>query len=630
MPSRNHFFALFFALLWVASTSIGAQASDPTVGWLEGGTETSDGYVLFTPMSGTETYLVDDFGRVMHTWSSDYRPGNSVYLREDGMLVRTAKRNGPPPSITAGGVGGIVQILDWDSNVIWEYSYSTADVQHHHDVALLPNGNILILAWERKTQAEAIAAGRSPAALQGPSFELWPEHIIEVEPTGLTTGNIVWRWNLWDHLIQDVDAAQANFGVIADHPELLDINARQNNAADWIHANSIDYNPELDQIMISAHHLDEIWIIDHSTTTAEAAGHTGGDRGRGGDLLYRWGNPQNYGAPGVAQLFGQHCAEWILPGRPGAGNILLFNNGVDRPGGQYSSIDELVPPVDIDGNYSLASGAAYDPSAPVWSWSAPDPFSFYASFVSGTRRLPNGNTIICNGPQGSMLEVNAAGDVVWRYRNPVGGGQPAIQGDGFSASCFRTNRYAPDYLGFAGRVLVPSLPIERYPTPGDFDADGDVDLVDFACFTDLFSGECVGVCAEPQFMNASGYYGDFDADGDIDCDDRLSFEAVYAGPANPLEIPECAEVLFVRADANGDGSVDIGDAIEALGQLFLGEFIACEIALDMNDDNTRDIGDPVYLLSALFSGGPGIPAPVGACGVDPTPGLLECNTYTCP
>jgi hypothetical protein len=60
--------------------------------------------------------------------------------------------------------------------------------------------------------------------------------------------------------------------------------------------NSIDYNPDLDQIALSVKGNSEAWIIDHGTTTAQAAGHTGGRRGQGGDLLYRWGNPLTYRA----------------------------------------------------------------------------------------------------------------------------------------------------------------------------------------------------------------------------------------------------------------------------------------------------------------------------------------------
>ncbi|MGN6917304.1 hypothetical protein, partial [Neisseria sp. P0017.S004] len=87
----------------------------------------------------------------------------------------------------------------------------------------------------------------------------------------------------------------------------------------------------------------------------------------GGSLLYRWGNPQAYqrGAPQDQQFFGQHDVHWIDEGLPGAGNIILFNNGDTRKDGAYSSIEEIKPPVKADGSYEIEDGAAYGPEIPV-------------------------------------------------------------------------------------------------------------------------------------------------------------------------------------------------------------------------------------------------------------------------
>ena len=134
------------------------------------------------------------------------------------------------------------------------------------------------------------------------------------------------------------------------------------------------YNPDLDQIAVSVWAFSEFWIIDHGTTTAQAAGHTGGRRGRGGDLLYRWGNPRAYraGTKADRKLFSQHNAHWIPKGLPGAGHLLLFNNGRERPDGSYSSVDELVLPADSQGRYTRQPGKAYGPDQPVWSYTAPE------------------------------------------------------------------------------------------------------------------------------------------------------------------------------------------------------------------------------------------------------------------
>ena len=120
------------------------------------------------------------------------------------------------------------------------------------------------------------------------------------------------------------------------------------------------FNAELDQIMISVRSFGEFWIIDHATTTAEAAGHKGGRRGEGGDLLYRWGNPISYraGTKADQRLFGQHDAQWIPRGYLGAGHVLIFNNGNERPAGNYSSVDEIVLPVDAAGRLHPHAGRA--------------------------------------------------------------------------------------------------------------------------------------------------------------------------------------------------------------------------------------------------------------------------------
>jgi hypothetical protein len=158
-------------------------------------------------------------------------------------------------------------------------------------------------------------------------------------------------------------------------------------------------------------------VIDHSTTTEEAAGHAGGNSGKGGDLLYRWGNPQAYraGISSDKKLFSQHDASWIKKGYPGKGNILVFNNGVGRG---YSSVDEFSPPVNEDGEYYLESGKAYGPETQAWTYTTNPPDIFYAGYLSGAQRLVDGNTIICNGDAGEIFEVTQDGEKVWQYNNP--------------------------------------------------------------------------------------------------------------------------------------------------------------------------------------------------------------------
>jgi len=407
-------------LLALAGLSAGASGAQDS--W--------EGLTLFNPLSDPTTYLVSNAGTVVHSWPS-IENHLSVYLLDDQRLMRTIRSFNDP--LTDAGV----QIVAWDGTIEWDFRHDTADYVSHHDVEMLPNGNVLMIVFEFKTDLDAFQAGRDPALLATPTF--LPDSIIEVQPTGPTTGAIVWEWHIWDHLIQDFDPAQDNFGVVADHPELMDVNypaVIPVQGGDWNHVNGIAYNADLDQIMLSAHHQDEFWIIDHSTTTAEAAGHTGGNSGKGGDFLYRWGNPESYGAgtPADKKLFGQHNAHWIEEGLPGAGNILVFNNGLGRPAGAFSSLEEITLPVDAFGNYVLTPGAAYGPVAPTWQYVAPVPTDFYSAIISGVQRLPNGNTLACSGTQSRFFEITDAGDIVWEYQNNF----PAA---GPNTWVFRARRY---------------------------------------------------------------------------------------------------------------------------------------------------------------------------------------------
>jgi hypothetical protein len=401
------------------------------------------GYTLLAPMDSTSTYLLDMQGKVVHTWTSDCYPALCPVLLENGNLLRSGSIGGDSRVFGPGpGVGGKIQEFAWDGKLVWDFRFYNARQLPHHDMIRLPNGNVLLIVSDRKTNEEAIAAGRRPEFV-GDRHSI-PDSLVEIKPTGPTTGKVVWEWHLWDHLVQDFDKTKANYGNVREHPELVNINygeddlkpqdptktgaktgqstapSRPRGNSDWTHFNGVAYNAELDQIAVSVWQFSEFWIIDHSTTTAEAAGHTGGRGGKGGDLLYRWGNPRAYraGTKADQKLFMQHNAHWIPRGLPGEGHLLVFNNGNGRTGGNYSSVDELVLPVDAQGRYAGKPGTAYGPDKLVWSYSAPKKSDFYSSFISGTQRLPNGNTFICSGASGTIFEVTPGKEIVWKYVNP--------------------------------------------------------------------------------------------------------------------------------------------------------------------------------------------------------------------
>ena len=435
-----------------------------TVGLFLNTTKACAGYTLFAPKHNTVTYLMDNEGRVVHHWKSAYEPGQSAYLLPNGHLLRAAMVR--VQGGTGGGEGGRIEEFDWEGNLVWEFDHATRDYQLHHDIKPLPNGHVLALMVERKSREEAVAAGFAAGLLR--EDYLVPDAVVEIEPILPKGGRIVWEWHVWDHLVQDLDRTKPNYGDVAAHPELIDVacNGRATPAF-WNHMNSISYNATLDQIMLSVRGCNEIWILDHSTTTKEAAGHTGGKQGKGGDLIYRWGNPVAYrrGTAADRQLFDQHDAEWIPDGSPGAGNITIFNNGYDRG---WSSIEEIVPPLDANGHYILATGKTYGPEKPVWHYEAKNRTDFFSSEISGAHRLPNGNTLICAGVVGHLFEVTPAGEMVWQYVNPMVRGGILAQGElpgkdmrgHLWNAVFKAHRYAPDYPGLAGRDLVPQGVIE--------------------------------------------------------------------------------------------------------------------------------------------------------------------------
>ena len=373
------------------------------------------------------------------------------------------------------GATGLIEELAWDGSRVWSFQLATDRYQLHHDAIPMPNGNVLAIAWERHTADEAIAMGRNPALLNpATNREVWSEAIFEIKPdrTDGVGGDIVWEWHLKDHLVQQRYPTRPNYGIVGLNPQLVHLNyvplsvpGADTHIADWAHFNSIDYNPALDQIIVSSREFSEIWVIDHSTTTAQAAGHVGGRYGKGGDLLWRYGNPASWngGTRANQSLYFQHNAQWIDPGLPGAGNILVFNNGWFRTNGpSYSSVMEIQP-------------AGYGRARLSWQYVAPAPASFFAAIVSGAQRLANGNTLITEGTTGRLFEVTRTRAIVWQYVNPMirtgplarSAVPPPIQVSGLnrlpnvSANItFRSLRYAPTFAGFAGKTLTAGSPIE--------------------------------------------------------------------------------------------------------------------------------------------------------------------------
>ena len=450
------------------------EAPTPKLGLVVKEQGASAGYTLLIG-TRTPTYLIDGDGQKIHMW--DTERSATKLLRDDGKLLALLTHSTPS------------SLVEWnkDGDVVWQYNHAD---KLHHDFTLMPNGNILTIARANKTAAEMIAAGANPDYVVLDTYIY--DYIFELKPdrTGgqggdVSAGEVVWTWSMWDHLIQDFDSEKPNYGEVAKHPERIDINvllpklSTEPPYRNWAHVNTVDYNPKLDQIMLSARNFSELWIIDHSTTTEQAAGRSGGNSGRGGDLLYRWGNPHLYraGTEDDQQLFFQHQTHWIPEGLPGAGNILVFNNGLEFPGRQrlYSSGIELTPPWD-GRRYQRGATGPYGPAAPAWTYPAHGPSSFYSPTQSGIQRLPNGNTLLCISNEGTVLEVTPSGKVVWKYVSPVTPAGVLRQGDPmpqrnlsgwhqWDNNLYRAQRIPPDHPGLRTLDLTPKGPVERDRQP---------------------------------------------------------------------------------------------------------------------------------------------------------------------
>ncbi len=439
-----------------------------------------DGYVLFTPQGGgassgnVASLLVDTNGNIYNSWSHTNGAASMPYLHpgnepgfENTLLYYPCRVNNP--TMSSGGVGGKIEIYNWTGELLWDYVVSNEFYQHHHDIDIMPNGNILLVAWERKYQDEWSSYGRT--SVNNSLNQMWSTAIFEIEPN-LSNGNatIVWEWHLWDHLVQDQGPEfLANYGQIANHPELMDINCNSvgsnggpggNPNGDWIHVNAIDYNADLDQIVISSRHMNEIYIIDHSTTSEEAASHSGGNSGMGGDFLYRWGNPSNYGRGNSTNqiLNSQHSVNWIPQGIAGQGNLLLFNN---RHSNNNSAALEFTPPINEDGSYTINNNEPFGPENWTWLYQS----NFFSDVQSGAFRQPNGNTLITVADDSFMFEVSYVGEVVWTYTVPGSNNQMVP----------RAQKYGYDY--FDNQILL-----------GDLNLDGLINILDIISTVNIVLG----------------------------------------------------------------------------------------------------------------------------------------------
>ena len=466
---RIYRYCFFSIVLFVLGADFSASniysQEDPTVGLLVKESASTDVLTLVANTGSREAYLINNCGHYVHTWQDLEGSGFASYLTKDGELVRS-ERGGN--SFNAGGAAGKLSKYDWNGNTLWSVELNEENVfQQHHDIALLPNGNILALVWELVDYETAIALGRDKdiTNMQG----VYMESIYEIKPVGSSDYEIVWKWNLIDHLIQDFDDTKENYGVIADNPNRIDINFTDGSTAksvDPFHYNGIDYNVDLDQILVSSRNFSEVFVLDHSTTTAEAATSSGGNSGRGGDLLFRYGNPESYGFGDADDqlFFGQHDSRWLVDSQGKyTGSISVYNNGSDRPG-NFSTVDEVQLIFDSSTGRYAFDDTGYELAPHNMVINGAKFINFSSIRMSGAFKLDNDNYIVCHATNGVLQEIDLDGELLWEYIYPVNTVGPVYQGDNtFGNSVFKTFSYYYDYPGLIGKDLSDKGPIELNP-----------------------------------------------------------------------------------------------------------------------------------------------------------------------
>lgn len=446
-----------------ALSVVGKSGLERTVGLLHKSTG-QRGYILFSPFRRTDVFLVDMNGKLVHKWDSpEFIPGASDQLTDDGTLLRASRSGCPvlknpwcddePHYFNTGGRGGLVQEFSWDGEELWRFEHHSATERQHHEVLKLPNGNILMSVWSLKDAGAQESAGRDPTNLiagPGQPAGLWAERIIEVDPS---TEEIVWEWDVWDHLVPPGEDP-------ADHPDRIDVNLGGANS--WLHFNSLDYHPERDQILVSSNAFSEIFIIDRAT----------------GEIVFRWGNPPNYGADAERRNHDQHNAKWVGPDQPGSGAITFFHNQNPTPRAGLSEA-VLIEPVWEDGAYQKdPETGAYLPLDAGYRW--PVPTGQGSWIVSSAQLTSNGTFFVTAGIGGRTWQVNKKGEVNWVYVNPATAkcmgaacdpGSEYFHEQGETPSTappwpnllFRALLYEEDHPGLAGKDLTPGFPVEAPP-----------------------------------------------------------------------------------------------------------------------------------------------------------------------
>ena len=357
-------------------------------------------------------------------------PVEQIKLKRAGVGLRALDRERAFPGFTLFAPqsgGGTVYLIDLDGNVVhtWQMPYAPGNSGYLTERGtLFYNGKvnedskrfISRQPWKGGAALEVDWNGRVLWELRQPDHHhdgirlrngnvlliclaLLPEHLVARVEGGLpgtehdgkmyadylvemtTDGQVVWEWRTWEHLDPVTDR----------------ITAVQDLREAWTHANGLAELPD-GNIIVSFRNISTVIIIDRRT----------------GKIIWKLGAPP---------LSGQHAPTPLRNG-----NLLLFDNGPHR-------LDHTMPFSRII-EIELASKKI------VWKYQEKRECEFFSPRISNAQRLPNGNTLVCEGDFGRFFEVTVDGELVWEFVNPYFGAGPT----GPNNRVFRAYRYSKEEI----------------------------------------------------------------------------------------------------------------------------------------------------------------------------------------
>jgi hypothetical protein len=268
------------------------------------------------------------------------------------------------------------------------------------------------------SEQESKNLGHKPDIIKGKKVyrKILVDEIIELE---IATKKIIWKWSTLNHLVQNISPDYKGYGRAEDFPGKLDINYvdrkdKFRNKDEVFHSNWIDYNEKYNLILVSSRLFSEVWLLDHSTTTEEAARSKGGVYKRGGSILYRFGNGQTINKKSHnhdRMLYFQHSVQFTNDKK----RITLFNNGSSTHGRNYSSL-QIYDMENVLKNIKRENRFFNKPHL-VWEYKLP---GIYSPLLSSIQELDNGNILALDGMHGILYEVSKDKEIVWKFElNPL-------------------------------------------------------------------------------------------------------------------------------------------------------------------------------------------------------------------